>query len=275
MELEKKVKELRALVFKTICNGGGGHIPASLSLVDILAVLYYRILKVDPKNYKAVDRDRFVLSKGHGGVALYAILADLDFFDRKHLETFGKKGAILGGHPDMHKVPGIEASTGTLGHGLSFGCGVALAGKLNKKDYRVFVVIGDGECQEGSIWEAALFAPQKQLDNLTVIVDYNKLQAMDFLDNIIKMDPFVDKWKAFGWKVKEVDGHNMDELFLVFDSLPLEKNKPSLIVAHTTKGKGVSFMENTPIWHYRMPNPQEMKIACCELGLEYEDGVIK
>ncbi len=275
MELEKKAKELRAQIFKTICNGGGGHTPTSLSMVDILVALYYKILKIDPKDPKAVDRDRFILSKGHAGVALYAVLADLGFFDKRHLETFGKKGTILGGHPDMHKVPGVEASTGALGHGFPFAVGMALAAKLDKKLYRVFSIIGDGECQEGSIWEAALFAPQHHLDNLVCIIDHNKFQAMGRLETIVPLAPLADKWRAFGWAVKEVDGHNIDELVTLFQSIPLEKGKPSLVVAHTTKGKGISFMENVAIWHYRMPKIEEMEIAARELGLECENGVIK
>ena len=275
MELEKKAKELRAQIFKAICNGGGGHIPTALSMVDILVVLYYKFLKIDPKKPKAVDRDRFVLSKGHGGVALYAVLADLGFFDKEHLDTFGKKGTILGGHPDMYRVPGVEASTGALGHGFPFAVGIALAGKMDKKPYRVFSIIGDGECQEGSIWEAALFAPQHRLDNLVCIIDHNKFQAMDRLDTIVSLAPLADKWRAFGWAVKEVDGHNIKDLTALFESLPFEKGKPSLVVAHTIKGKGVSFMENTAIWHYRMPGKEEMAIAVKELGLEWQNGVIR
>jgi len=267
MDLKKKVEELRKAVFKSICNGGGGHIAGSLSIIEILIVLYHKILKVDPQRPRDPSRDRFILSKGHAGVALYAILADKGFFPKNELDRFGKKGAILGGHPDMHKVPGIEASTGSLGHGFPFAVGIALAGKLDKKDYRVFVLLGDGECQEGSIWEAAMFAPQQKLDNLIAIVDYNKIQAMDRLDNIVALDPLADKWKAFGWEVKEVDGHDFPALEEIFKKVPFVEGKPSLIIAHTIKGKGISFMQDTPIWHYRLPNAEEMKIACKELNL--------
>ncbi len=270
-QLIEKSKKLRKLIFKSICNGGGGHIPTSLSMIDILNVLYNEIIRIDPKNPKDPNRDRFVLSKGHGSVALYAVLADKGFFDESHLNTYGKKGTILGGHPDMHKVPGVEASTGALGHGFPFAVGIALAGKLNQKDYHVYTILGDGECQEGSIWEAALFAPQKQLDNLTAIIDYNKFQAMDELDNIVSLDPLADKWKAFGWAVQEIDGHNYEEIIDVFTSLPLEEKKPTLIIAHTIKGKGISFMEGEPIWHYRMPNSDEMKIACKDLGIDEDE----
>ena len=264
-KLGKLAKDMRRDIFKTICGGGGGHIPASLSIVEILAVLYANILRVDPKNADDPDRDRFILSKGHACVALYAILAEKGFFPKSELAKFGKKESILGGHPDMRKVNGIEASTGSLGHGFPFGAGQALAAKLDSKDYKVFVIVGDGECQEGSVWETALFAPQHKLDNLAVIVDYNKIQAMDRLDNIVTLDPLADKWRAFGWEVREVDGHDLTQLQEVFTSIPFAKGKPNLIIAHTIKGKGISFMENTPIWHYRLPNEQEMRVACAEL----------
>ncbi len=268
IDLQEKAKELRRLMFRTICKGGGGHITGSLSTAEILAVLYYEILNINPKNPTDPARDRFILSKGHAGVALYSILADRGFFKKAHLDTFGKCGTILGGHPDMYKVPGVEASTGALGHGFPFGVGMALAAKFDKKVYRVFVLLGDGECQEGSIWEAALFAPQHRLDNLVAIIDYNKFQAMDKLDEIVSLDPLVDKWKSFGWEAKEVDGHNISQLQDTFKSIPFAKGKPNLIVANTTKGKGVSFMEDVALWHYRLPNDQEMKIACRELGIE-------
>lgn len=267
-KLEKIAKDIRRDTFKTICNGGSGHIPASLSIVEILVFLYNNILNINPKKAKDQDRDRFILSKGHAGVALYAILAEKGFFPKAELNKFGKKESILGGHPDMHKVCGIEASTGSLGHGFGFGVGMALAGKFDKKNYRVFVIIGDGECQEGSVWEAAMFAPQHKLDNLTVIIDYNKIQAMDFLDKIIAMEPLADKWRSFGWEARETDGHNFSRLQETFSAIPFVKGKPSLIIAHTVKGKGISFMENTPIWHARTPNKEEMKIACKELNLE-------
>jgi transketolase len=273
--LRAKAQELRKLIFKTICNAGGGHLPTCLSMTDLLAVLYYEVLRVDPKDPKAPGRDRFILSKGHGGVALYAILADKGFFDAEHLSTHGKKGTILGGHPDMHKVPGIEASTGALGHGLPFGVGIALAAKKDHASYRTFVVTGDGECQEGSIWEAALFAAQAKLDNLTVVIDHNKLQAMGKLDEIVGLESFSEKWRAFGWEVAEVDGHDMDALRTVFKKLPLAPGKPNCIIAHTVKGRGISFMENVPIWHYRQPKPEEMRLACEELGLQWIDGVVK
>lgn len=267
MDLQKKSNELRKVVFECICRGGGGHIAGSLSIAEILTVLYYKALNIDPKNPKDPERDRFILSKGHAAVALYAILADRGFFPRSELNKYGKKGSMLGGHPDMHKVPGVEASTGSLGHGFPFGVGMALASKLDKKNYRVFILLGDGECQEGSIWEAAMFAPQHKLDNVIAIIDYNKIQAMDRLDKIVALEPLVDKWKAFGWEAREADGHDISALEEVFNSVPFASSKPNLIIAHTIKGKGISFMEDVSIWHYRLPNPEELKIACKELNL--------
>ncbi|MDP3789599.1 MAG: transketolase [Candidatus Omnitrophota bacterium] len=271
-ELQNKAKEIRKTILRTICKGGGGHISASLSIVEILTVLYHGILNIEPGNIKDPDRDRFILSKGHAAVALYAILADKGFFDKRHLGTFGRRGTILGGHPDMYKVPGVEASTGALGHGFPFGVGMALAAKIDKKEYRVFTLLGDGECQEGSVWEAALFAPQQKLDNIIAIIDHNKLQAMDTLDNVVSLEPLADKWKAFGWEVREVDGHDISQLEAVFKSVPFVRGKPSLVLAHTVKGKGVSFMENAPIWHYRLPNKEETEAICNELGSDIFEG---
>lgn len=267
-DLKQKAAQLRKTIFKVICEGGGGHIPACLSIVEILTVLYHQILLIDPDNPKESDRDRFILSKGHAGVALYAVLAAKGFITHDQLATYGHSPTMLGGHPDMYKVPGVEASTGALGHGFGFGVGMALAGKMDGKDYRVFILLGDGECQEGSVWEAAMFAPQHNLDNLIAIIDYNKLQALDSLENIVSLEPLADKWTAFGWEVREVNGHDTSDLLDVFQAVPFERDKPSLIIAHTTKGKGISFMEDVPIWHYRLPNAEEMKTACAELGLD-------
>ena len=266
-DLKQKAAQLRKTIFKVICQGGGGHIPACLSIVEILTVLYHQTLRVDPDNPKDPDRDRFILSKGHASVALYVVLADKGFITNDQLETYGYPGTNLGGHADMYKVPGVEASTGALGHGFGFGVGMALAGKMDAKDYRVFALLGDGECQEGSVWEAAMFAPQHNLDNLIAIIDYNKLQALDELANIVSLEPLADKWTAFGWEVRQVNGHDISDLLDVFQAVPFERGKPSLIIAHTTKGKGISFMENVPMWHYRLPNAEEMEIACAELGL--------
>lgn len=271
-KLEGTAKELRKKIFKMIYKAGGGHIAPSLSIVEILTVLYFGgVMKYDPANRHWEGRDRFVLSKGHASAALFSVLAQAGYFDSKTLDTYCQKGSVLGGHPDMHKVPGVEASTGALGHGLPYASGMALAGKLNKADYRVYVLLGDGECQEGSVWEAALFAAQQKLGNLTVIVDYNKIQAMDRLENIIGLESLADKWKAFGWDVAEVDGHNTGSLVDVLDNNMSAGAAPKAVIAHTTKGKGISFMENIPIWHYRMPNEEEMKIVFRDLDITLEE----
>lgn len=270
-DLAQRAHALRQLIFKTIYCAGGGHIPSGLSIAEILIVLYFRFLRVDPQCPHAQDRDRFILSKGHAGVALFSVLAMKGFFDRKLLGSSCHLGNPLGGHPDMVKVPGVDASTGSLGHGFPYGAGIAFAGKQHQKDYKVYCLLGDGECQEGSIWEAAIFSAQHQLDNLIAIIDYNKLQAIDFLDNVGSLSPLADKWKAFGWEVAEVDGHDIEDISCALEKIPLKKGKPSLIIAHTIKGKGISFMENAPIWHYRMPNAEELKIALKDLQLSEED----
>lgn len=267
-ELEEVAGQLRGSIFRMICQGGGGHIAASLSIVEILTVLYWAVLRVDPQQPSDPERDRFVLSKGHAGVALYAVLAKMGFFDEQVLETFGKFDTVLGGHPDMHKVAGVEASTGALGHGFPFALGQALAGKIDGKDYRVFALLGDGECQEGSIWEGALFGPQQRLDNFTAIIDFNKIQAMDRLEEIVSVSPLAEKWQAFGWSVRQVDGHDVGQLAEVLQKVPFETGKPSMVIAHTVKGKGISFMEDVPIWHYRLPDAEQMEVACRELGIE-------
>lgn len=266
MSLRDKANQIRLDLFDMICAAGGGHIPSALSFVDIAVFLYYKFLNISPTTISDPDRDRFILSKGHGVAALYPVLADLGFIEKSCLTTFGKNGTILGGHPDATLVDGVEASTGSLGHGLPYGVGVALAGKIDKKNYRVVVVLGDGECQEGTIWEAALFAPQHMLDNLIVIVDYNKFQAMDRVELITGLEPFADKWRAFGWAVREIDGHSFEEMESVFSELPLEAGRPTLILAHTTKGKGISYMENSALWHFRMPNPSEIETAYSDLA---------
>jgi transketolase len=272
-DLAENARQLRKTIFQVICRGGGGHIPACLSIADILTVLYHEILKIDPARPDDPDRDRFILSKGHAGVALYAILTEMGFISEEQLFTYGHEGTLLGGHPDMHKIPGVEASTGALGHGLGFGLGMALAGKMDQKSYRVFVLLGDGECQEGSIWEAAMFASQHKLDNLTAIVDYNKYQALDKLDNIVGLEPLADKWRSFGWEVRSVDGHDISALRDALESVPWSEGKPGLALAHTIKGKGISYMENAALWHYRLPNAEEMKIACTELNIDDLCGI--
>ena len=271
-KLNDIAKELRRRVFKTIYKAGGGHIAPAFSIVEILTALYFTgIMKYDPMNPQWTERDRLILSKGHACAATYSALSLAGFFDKNILDTFCQTGSNLGGHPNMHEVPGIEASTGALGHGFTFAIGIALAGKMDEKNYKTFVIIGDGECQEGSIWEGALFASHQKLSNLTAILDYNKLQAMDKLDSIISMEPFAQKWKAFGWDVSEVDGHDVNQLKEVLGKTRKLDSAPRLIIAHTIKGKGVSFMENEPLWHYRMPNEDELKIICSELEIQLQE----
>jgi len=267
-ELENKTRDIRRIIFRMIVKAGGGHTPSSLSVVDLLTVLYFRILKIDPNNPKADDRDRCILSKGHACAALYAVLAERGFIKTEVLNTFCQYGSILGGHPDMHSVPGIDASTGSLGHGLPFGVGIALCGKKDGKSYKVYVILGDGECQEGTIWEAAMFASHHRLDNLIAIVDHNKLQAIDSINHVDSLKPLLEKWKSFGWSAKEIDGHNLNQIYQSLQSIPFTQNKPSVIIAHTIKGKGISFMENIPLWHYRLPNVQEREMAYTELGID-------
>lgn len=271
METIKEVAaDIRRSVYRMAHFAGGGHMGAAFSMADIISVLYFdHVLRYDPSNPEWENRDKFILSKGHAGYALYAALAKAGYFSKEELRHVGQAGSRFGGHPKMKEIPGVEASTGALGHGLSFAIGIAYANKVDRKDSHVYVVLGDGECQEGSVWEGALSAPTLELDNLTVIVDHNKLQAMDELENIVHMKPFADKWKAFGWNVVEIDGHNHEEIREAL--LTRQEAKPTLVIANTIKGKGVSFMEDVPIWHFRMPNEQELPILMEELGLTEED----
>lgn len=250
-------------------KAGGSHIAPSLSVVEILTALYFKIMRYDVANPHYEDRDRLIMSKGHASAALYAALAAAGYFDEKLLWTYCQPGSILGGHPDMHKIPGVEASTGALGHGFPYAMGIALAGKINKKSYRVYSILGDGECQEGTIWEAALFAAQNRLDNLTIVIDHNKLQGMDRIETIVGLEPFADKWESFGWQTATVNGHDIEGLINALSSSC--SGRPKVIIANTTKGKGISFMENIPIWHYRLPNEEEMPVALKELGMTREE----
>ena len=263
--LEKKAKEIRRTVVEMIYKAKSGHIGGSLSSVDILVTLYYRILRVDPKRPDWPDRDRFILSKGHSVEGYYAILADLGFIEPEELDTYCRFNSCLTGHPTV-KVTGVEANTGSLGHGLSIGVGMALAGKIDKKDYKVYVLMGDGEQAEGSVWEASMCASHYKLDNLVGIVDRNKLQIGGSTEYVMSLEDLSAKWKAFGWKVIEVDGHSIRELIEVFESIPISPDKPTLIVAHTVKGKGVSFIENRAEWHHKIPNNEEFLEMVKELS---------
>lgn len=245
--------------------GGSSHVGSVLSMADIVAVLYGGILRVDPSNPERADRDRFILSKGHAGAGVYAALAETGFFSTDLLDKHCADGSVLSGHVSHRDVPGVEVSTGSLGHGLSIGSGMAYASRLDNLGNRVFVLLSDGECDEGSTWEAAMFAAHHELDNLVAIVDYNKIQSLAPVADTLQLEPFADKWKAFGWSVSEVDGHDHHSLHAHLSSVPRVTGKPSCFIAHTTKGKGVSFMERSVLWHYRTPRGSEYDEALKEL----------
>lgn len=250
-KLDERSLHLRRLMVRMLKGGGRGHIGSTLSLIEILRVLYDDVLRYDPKNPRWKERDRCLLSKGHGCIALYALLADKGFFPEDELDKFCRVDGILGGHPEYGKVPGVEASTGALGHGLSIGLGMALAARMEKRDSRVYVIMGDGEIDEGSVWEAALCAGKHTLENLTAIVDYNKIQSAGFTEEIQTLEPLADKWRSFNFAVAEVDGHDVAALRALFARGPVERGKPTAIIAHTVKGKGLPFAENDPKWHHQ------------------------
>lgn len=265
-ELESTAREIRKTIYKIAHHAGGGHMGGAFSATDIIATLYFGdVLRYDPQTPDWEDRDKFILSKGHACYALYAALARAGYFPEEELRRVGRPGSRFGGHPKLHEIPGVEASTGALGHGLSFAIGIAYADKADGRDSHVYALLGDGECQEGSVWEGALSAPMLGLDNLTAVIDYNKLQAMDALENIVRMRPFAEKWRAFGWNVTEIDGHDCAQIREAL--LTRAKGRPTAVIANTVKGKGVSFMENEPIWHFRMPNKEELPVLMEELGL--------
>jgi transketolase len=233
-------------------------------MADILAMLYWHAMRIDPAHADDPNRDRFILSKGHAAAILYGTLAERGYFPVEELDQYCMAGSRLTGHVTSG-VPGVELSSGSLGHGLPVGCGLALAAKRDGKDYRTFVVLSDGELDEGSNWEALLFAPHHKLDNLVVIVDYNKIQSFGRVSEVLELAPLADKFRAFRWAVREIDGHDHNELRAAFDALPFEKDKPSLILAHTVKGKGISFMEDQLSWHYKSPNAEQVAQAEREL----------
>ena len=234
-------------------------------MCELLAVLYGKVLQVKPAEPDWSERDRFILSKGHGCASLYAVLAESGFFPLDWLETFYQNGSYLAGHITHRHVPGVEVSTGSLGHGLSIATGMALAAKRDRKTHRVFVLLSDGECDEGSTWEPILFAPHHRLDNLIAIVDYNKIQSLGTVKEVMDLEPFAEKWRAFGWATREIDGHNIGEIEEALTAIPFEEGRPSCVIAHTVKGKGVSFMENELLWHYRSPQEEEFEAALAEL----------
>ena len=264
--LKELARTIRAHTLRMVHKSRASHVGTCLSMADLLAVLYGQVLRVDPTRPLWPERDRFILSKGHGAAIVYAALAERGFFPTNWLETYCEDGSKLGGHITHADVPGVEASTGSLGHGLSIGCGIALAGKRGDKGYRVFVMLSDGELDEGSAWEAILFAPHHRLDNLTAIVDYNKIQSFGSVSEVLELEPLADKWRAFGWAVREIDGHDYEQIVDALSNLPLEAGKPTVIIAHTVKGKGVSFMENRLAWHYKSPDDEQLARALVELG---------
>ncbi|MBP6965037.1 MAG: transketolase [Armatimonadetes bacterium] len=264
--LKSKAAEMRKDIITMVGAANSGHPGGSLSAADILAALYFHVMRHDPKDPKRPDRDRFVLSKGHASPVLYAALAEAGYYPKEEITTFRRIDSRLQGHPDMKKLPGVEFTTGSLGQGLSGACGMAIAGKLDSKDYRVFCMVGDGESEEGQIWEAAMAAAHFELDNLTAITDFNGLQIDGPLCDIMTVMPVPDKWRAFGWNVIEIDGHDFGQ---ILDALAPERRvqgKPTMIVAHTVKGKGVSYMEGVCDWHGKAPNAEQVEQALAELG---------
>lgn len=268
-ELDKIAVRMRQDICKMLCLAGSGHPGGSLSAADIMTYLYFHKLRVDSTDPAWPQRDRFVLSKGHAAPVLYAALAHKGFFDRELLWTLRKLGSILQGHPDMKQVPGVEMSTGALGHGLAGACGMALASRLSGLNYQTFALLGDGECQEGVIWEAAMFAAHYNLDSLTAIIDFNGLQIDGRVSEVMNIDPIVDKWEAFGWEVREADGHDILDLDKAMNGDKGVNDKPLMVIARTVKGKGVSFMEHVVDYHGKAPTAEEARLAEIELEQYY------
>ena len=273
--LESTARHIRGQVVAMSHRVGAAHLGSALSCIDILVAAYFGVMRIDPIQPADPLRDRLILSKGHAASALYATLAARGFFDEKWLETYGQHGSKLAEQPLPNCVPGVEAATGSLGHGLPLGVGISMAGHILQKDYRVLVIMSDGECNEGSVWEAAMFAPAQKLQNLTVIIDYNRWQATGRSDEIMMLSPLAAKWESFGWRTMEVNGHDVsalidamsDQVVEPGDSEKVHDPRPRAIIAYTTKGKGVSFMEDDNNWHYRAPNADELHKARAELGL--------
>ena len=265
-ELKTKAKRIRRMVFETIGKAGAGHTGGSLSWVEIGTVLYFHVLRIDPSNPEWPERDRFILSKGHSSPTLYCCLAERGYFPREKLDEFDRVNGMLQGHPCMRKTPGVDMSTGSLGQGLSAGVGMALGGEARGLDFHVYVVLGCGEIQEGQVWEAAMFAGFHKIDRLTAIVDYNKVQLTGRINDTLGVEPLRAKWEAFGWKVLEADGHDVRELVEALEKARQIKGKPALVIAHTVKGKGVSFAEGQAEWHGRAPNKAELEQGLKELA---------
>ncbi len=267
-KLEVLANNIRNHALDMTSKGSSSHIGSVFSIADILACLYGNLLNINPKNVNDKNRDRFILSKGHAGAGIYAVLAECGFFDLSLLKTHYQDGSKLSGHVSHKDISGVEFSTGSLGHGLPVGVGLAKSAKLDKRDNSVVVLLSDGECDEGSNWEAAMFASHHNLDNLVSIVDYNKIQSLDTTENTLNLEPFVDKWVAFGWNVIECDGHDLNGIIRTYNEISKFKNKPSCMICHTVKGKGVSFFENQVLWHYRSAKGEEYKNAKSELNIK-------
>ena len=273
---KNKMKEYRKKIFLSAYSGGVGHLASAFSCVEILYALYLgSVMRHDPNCPGWDGRDIFVMSKGHGSLALYAVLAEAGYFSESELYKFCRPGEMLGGEPNCLEVPGVEASTGSLGHGLSIALGMALALKADGKNNHVYCLVGDGECQEGSIWEAVMSAPRFKADNLTCVVDSNHIQKMDFIEKVMGSENLKEQFESFGWQIKITDGHSVADITEKLSGT-WEPGKPRCLIAETTKGKGVSLMENTPEWHWRMPNKKELKVFCSELGIsEKELEIVK
>jgi transketolase len=264
-DLECIAAQIRCDIVEMTHAAQAGHPGGSLSATDILTALYFRVMRIDPTRPNWPDRDRFILSKGHACPAWYSALAERGYFEREHLGTLRQLGSILQGHPVMHKTPGVDVCAGSLGQGLSVGLGMALSARLQGRGYRVWVIIGDGEAQEGSIWEAAMAAAAHRVDNLTAVMDCNRIQNDDFVENVLPMGPMATKWEAFGWHVVEIDGHDMAQVVAALEASRAVVGQPAMILAHTVKGKGVSFMENSPLWHGTAPDDQQAAQALAEI----------
>lgn len=267
-KLQEIASEIRGRIIANSHNTQTPHLGSCLSCVDILVAAYFHSLRINPQKPRDVERDRFILSKGHGAPALFQVLAMRGFYPEAMLDSYGQDGGILAEHPPTpDHLEGIEAATGSLGHGLPIGLGMALSARINKKNYSVVVVLGDGECNEGSVWEAAMMAAAQRVGNLMIIVDFNKWQGTGRSEKVLALSPLVDKWRAFGWDACEVDGHDMEQLVKVLSQDKTSDGKPIAIVAHTVKGKGVSFMEDDNNWHYKIPSAEEVATAHKELGV--------
>lgn len=266
-DLAAVARQIRGRVVSMSHAARTPHLGSALSCVDILVAIYWGALRVDPKNPQEPGRDRLILSKGHAATALYAALAKRGFFEESLLDGFNTAGSPLAEHPSPHGIPGVDAATGSLGHGLPLALGMALAGRIQKLKSRSYVLLSDGECEEGTVWEAALFAAAQRLDNVVAVVDYNRWQATGRSEQIMALAPLANKWRAFGWTAFEVDGHDLTALRTVLNGVPDGSGRPVAVVAHTVKGKGVSFMEDDNNWHYRVPTADEVRAAHKQLGL--------